>query len=318
MGGAFAVTGVLGAHMLCNGGQGRHKGMVILVFLADLRIPGKAGGHDDEGIIRGGVQIHAHLVVGAGHHGLEGLFQQDGGHRRVGGVEGQHGGHVGGDHAAALADGTHGAHLAAQLELDGIFFFVGVGGHDGGSGIGAALLGGSQLGGGGRDAPGKRVDDHGLADDTGGSGQNVLGVDVQRLAHQLTAFLGQRHAVGGAGVGVAAVHHDGLCIAVGQMGAVHLDGCAADLIGGVHTGSGTAHIGLDECQIVFFGMICTDAAMHASRCKTLGRADAARNFFILHKDSPFPQTLPQSRHSPCQLPHGGSLCVTISCKSLPL
>jgi len=68
------------------------------------------------------------------------------------------------------------------------------------------------------------------------------------------------------------------------MGAVHLDGCAAHLIGGVHTGGGTAHIGLDECQIVFFGMICTDAAMHASRCKPLGRADAARNFFILHKD----------------------------------
>ena len=128
-----------------------------------------------------------------------------------------------------------------------------------------------------------------FADDTGGSGQNVHGVDVQRLAHQLTAFLGQRHAVGGAGVGVAAVDHDGLCIAVLQVGTVHLDGCAADLVGGVHTGGGAAHVRLDECQIVFFGMICTDAAMHASRCKALGRADAARNFLILHNDLPFPQ-----------------------------
>ena len=159
---------------------------------------------------------------------------------------------LGGDHAAALANGTHGADLAAQLELDGVFLFVGVGGHDGGGGIGAALLVRSQLCGGGRDAPGKGVDDHGLTDDTGGSGQNVLRVDAQLLAHQLTAFFGQSHAVGGAGVGVAAVHDDRLCVAVLQVGAVHLDGCAADLVGGVHTGGGTAHVRLDECQIVFF------------------------------------------------------------------
>ena len=41
-----------------------------------------------------------------------------------------------------------------------------------------------ELGGGGRDAPGKRVDDHGLADDTGGSGQNVHGVDVDVYKRQ--------------------------------------------------------------------------------------------------------------------------------------
>ena len=132
------------------------------------------------------------------------------------------------------------------------YSFLGVGGHDGGGSIGAALLVRSQLCGGGRDAPGKGVDDHGLTDDTGGSGQNVLRVDAQLLAHQLTAFFGQSHAVGGAGVGVAAVHDDRLCVAVLQVGAVHLDGCAADLVGGVHTGGGAAHVRFDECQIVFF------------------------------------------------------------------
>ena len=81
-----------------------------------------------------------------------------------------------------------------RLELDGVFLFVGVGGHDGGGGIGAALLVRSQLCGGGRDAPGKGVDDHGLTDDTGGGGQNVLRVDAQLLAHQLAAFFGQSHA----------------------------------------------------------------------------------------------------------------------------
>ena len=103
-----------------------------------------------------------------------------------------------------------------------------------------------------------------------------------------------------------------------QMGTVYLDGCAADLVGGVDAGGGAADVGLDERQIVLFTVICPDAAMDTGCCKTLGRADAARNFFILHNTFPFPQTLPQSRHSPCQLPHGGSLCVTISCKSLPL
>jgi len=78
--------------------------------------------------------------------------------------------------------------------LDGVFLFVGVGGHDGGGGIGAALLVRSQLCGGGRDAPGKGVDDHGLTDDAGGGGQNVLCINVQCLAYQCTALLCQRHA----------------------------------------------------------------------------------------------------------------------------
>ena len=159
---------------------------------------------------------------------------------------------LGGDHAAALANGTHGAGLAAQLKLDGVLLFVGIGGHNGRGRIGAALRSGHQLRGGGRDSPGKGVNNHGLANDTSGGGQHILGGDVQCLAHQRTALLGQSHAVGGAGVGVAAVHKDGLCIAVLQVGAIHLDGRAADLIGGVDTGGGTAHLRLDECQIVFF------------------------------------------------------------------
>lgn len=121
VGGTLAVTGVLGTHVLGNGGERGNKGFVVRVLLADLRVACKAGSHDQKGIVGGGVQIHAHLVVGAGHHGLEGLFQQDGRDRRIGGVEGQHGSHVGGDHAAALANGTHRAGLAAQLELDGVF-----------------------------------------------------------------------------------------------------------------------------------------------------------------------------------------------------
>ena len=158
-----------------------------------------------------------------------------------------------------------------------ILLFVGIGGHNSRGRIGAALRSGRQLCGSGGDSPGKGVNDHRLADHAGRRGQDILCVDVQRLAHQLTALLGQRHAVGGAGVSVAAVDHDGLCIAVGQVSAIHLDGCAADLVGGVDTGCGAADVGLDECQIVFFTVIRPDAAMDTGRCKTLGRADAALN-----------------------------------------
>ena len=52
------------------------------------------------------------------------------------------------------------------------------------------------------------------------------------------------------------------------------------------TGCGAADVGLDECQIVFFTVIRPDAAMDTGRCKTLGRADAALNFFILHLKIP--------------------------------
>ena len=286
VGRTLAVTGVLSAHMLGDGGQCGHKGVVVGVLLGDLRVAREAGGHDDQGIVGGSVQIDAHLVVGPGDDGLEGLFQQGGGDGGVGGVECQHGGHVGGDHAAALADSAHRAGLAAQLKLDGIFLLVSIGGHDGRRRVGAALCVSRQLGGGSRDATGKRVDDHRLADNAGRRGQDILCIDVQRLAHQLTAFLRQCHAVGGAGVGIAAVDHDGLCIAVRQVGTVYLDGCAADLIGGVNTGGGAADVGLDERQIVLFTVICPDAAMDPGCCKTLGRADAARNFFILHLKIP--------------------------------
>ena len=171
---------------------------------------------------------------------------------------------------------------------------MGVGGHDGGGSVRAALRGGSQLFRRRRDAPGKGVDDHGLTDDAGRGGQNILFVNVQRLAHQSAALLCQRHAVGGAGVGVAAVDHNGLCVAIGQMGAVHLDGRTADLVGGVHARSRAAHLGLDERQIIFFAVICPDAAMDTGGGKALGRADAARNFLILHFTSPIVQHTPSS------------------------
>lgn len=78
VGRALAVTGVLSTHMLGDGGQCGHKGVVVGVLLGDLRVAREAGGHDDQGIVGGSVQIDAHLVIGPGDDGLEGLFQQGG------------------------------------------------------------------------------------------------------------------------------------------------------------------------------------------------------------------------------------------------
>src|SRR5699024_198907 len=134
----------------------------------------------------------AHLVVGAGHHLPQRLLQHGRADGGVGGVEGQHGGHVGGDHPAALADGADGAGHAPQFKPDGVLLFVGVGGHNGGGGVGAAGGGVGQFGGCRRDAGRKGRDGHGLADDAGGGGQNVLGRDAEGRAGKAAAFLDRK------------------------------------------------------------------------------------------------------------------------------
>jgi len=50
VGGTLAVTGVLGTHVLGNGSESRHRGFVVRVLLADLRVASKAGSHEDQGI----------------------------------------------------------------------------------------------------------------------------------------------------------------------------------------------------------------------------------------------------------------------------
>ena len=301
VGGAFAVTGVERAHVPRHRVQRGQKRLVVGAFLGDRVVAGKAGGQQQQRVIGGGVQIHAHLVVGGGHHGAQRLLQQrraDGG---VGGVERQHGGHVGGDHAAALADGAHAAGFAAEGELDGVFFFVGVGGHDGLGRLIAAVGGGLQLGGCLGDAPLEGVNDHRLADDAGGGGQYIRRVDAQRLGRQLAALGRQRHAVGGAGVGIAAVHHDGLRVAVLEMRPVHLDGRTVHLVGGEHARGGAAHIGLDDGKVQLAGVV-PDARVDARRRKSLGRTHAAGNYLKLtHFPFPFSTLtapVPRTRQGP--------------------
>ena len=113
-----------------------------------------------------------------------------------------------------MEPGADAHRLAAHRELQRKLLGVGVGGHDGGGGVMAACLIGSQLGGSLGDAPGKRLDAHLLPDDAGGGGQHILGADAECLGHKAAGIPRKLQAVRRAGVGVAAVHNDGLRVAV--------------------------------------------------------------------------------------------------------
>ena len=220
---------------------------------------------------------------------MDGLIQHFGADGGIGGVEGEQGGQVGGDHAAALADGAQGAGLAAQRELQGVLLGVGVRGHDGLGGGGAARLAPGQLGRRLGNALGEGINGHGLADDAGGGGQDVLFLQAQRPRRQATALVGQVNAVGRAGVGIAAVYQNGLGMAVRQVGLIHRDGRALHLVAGVHTGGRAAHIRHDEGQVLLIG-VGPEAAVYARGLKTLCGADAAGHFLEFHCCiSPFPR-----------------------------
>ena len=64
--------------------------------------------------------------------------------------------------------------------------------------------------------------------------------------------------------------------AVLQVFAVHRDGCAVDLVGGIAARARAADVRLDQRQVEL-GMVMTDAAMHTRRGKALRRTDAAGN-----------------------------------------
>ena len=165
---------------------------------------------------------------------------------------------------------------AVYLKRQRVLLGVGVGGHNGGGGGVAAGGIGAELGGGFGDALGERLQTHRLTDDPCGGRQNVVFVNAQRVGDQLAGVLRQFQTAGCAGVGVAAVDQNGAGVAVLQVGAVHLDGCAVDLVGGVAARPGAADIGDDQRQIALC-VVMPDAAMHPGGRKPLGRTDAARD-----------------------------------------
>ena len=213
LGRALAVPGQLTAELLGGLGQRGNEGIIIGRTVNDF-CTRQAGRQQQHRVVGGGIAVHRDLVEGRGHNGGERLLQRGRRDLGIGRHKEEHRGHVRVDHAGTLGDGADAHRLAVHRELQRKLLGVSVGGHDGVGGIMAACLIGGQLGGSLGDAPGKRLDAHLLPDDAGGGGQHILGADAECLGHKAAGIPRKLQAVRRAGVGVAAVHNDGLRVAV--------------------------------------------------------------------------------------------------------
>ena len=127
-----------------------------------------------------------------------------------------------------------------------------------------------------------------LADHARGRDDDVLRRDVQRGCCERAHLLRDGDAVGVAGVGVAAVADDSLCLAVGKMLLRHDERRALDQIRGVDCGRAGRNAGIDQRQIPL-RFILPDAAVDARGRKALRGAHAAFDrfhlFFLPHYSS---------------------------------
>ena len=141
LGRAFTVGGKLLGNRLERRCEHLQKGVVIVVLFGDFRVACVAGGENGEGVVGGGVAVHAHHVVAHVSRREQGFVQHVGGNRRVGRDKGERSAHVDVNHAAALGDAADGHGLAADDGLHRPFLFDGVGGHNRLRRVGAAVLG---------------------------------------------------------------------------------------------------------------------------------------------------------------------------------
>ena len=197
----------------------------------------------------------------------------------VGGDGAEHGAHVGVDHAGAFGDGTNGDGLAADLGGHGDLLDLQVGGQDGVGRVVGCLLGVSQSRhqGGDPGLDGSDVQLH--ADDAGGADGEVLGSQARGGGRSGGHALGIFHALGGAGVGVAAVQDDALGLVIGQMLLGQDHGVGLDHVAGVRPGGGAGHVRQDHGQVLLVGdgggEVIFHAAVDACGLKTFGGGHAA-------------------------------------------
>ena len=211
---------------------------------------------------------------------MEGIAEHLMGDGAVGGDKGQHGAHVGVDHAGALGDGAQADLLTPDGQGDGDLLLHRVGGHDGvGGGIGAV----GRQGGGGLGQPGLDGGDvDGLADDAGTGHGLPAGGGGGGSAHGLGVLM----ALGAAGVGVAAVGHHAPGHAAFQVVHGHIQGGGLHPVHGIGGGGGALLLRQDQGQVVLVRAAARlHAAVDAGGGKSLGGTHAAGNL-IQHSDLP--------------------------------
>src|SRR5690606_22348886 len=225
----------------------------------------------DEGVVGGRVAVDRDAVEGAVGDAARHVGQQVGRNGGVGGQKAQHGGHVGPDHAGALADARDGYGRIAQLQAAGRHLGQGVGGHDavgGGQPVGGveAFYGFGQ----GRYQP---VDRQGFKNDAGGKGQHLLGVEPQQRGRRLAGLQAcLQAALAGSGVGVAGIDHQSAdLLAAGQVAFAYLHGGGPETVAGEDSGHGAAFGKAKDGQVFMVGL--ADAGFGDADVDTLDGVD---------------------------------------------
>ena len=258
LGGSFAIAHDGLGQLL----RGVHQcGLELLaagaVPVADGRVARLVRGQHDEGIVGRGVAVDADAVERAIGQFARQLGQQgrvDGG---VGSQVAQHGGHVGADHARALAHAgdvhCHAIDLHALAEGLG----HGVGGHDAfGCACPVRWLG---IGQGCGQARNQAIHGQGFQNHTRGKRQHLLRRQPQVLGQGLAGGAGALQAIGAcASVGIAGVDDQSANLRTGlQVLTAHLHGCGAKAVLREHASHAGAFIEQKHRQVFAVGFANT-------------------------------------------------------------
>ncbi len=193
-----------------------------------------ARGEQQRGVVGRGRAVDVERVEGRVGRRLQRLLQDRTGHVGIGGEEGEHGRHVGGDHPAALGHPAEREGRAADDDFLGLV----IGRQDAAGRVMPAL--GRELPRQVRDVAQDRLHRQRRADDPGRADHDVTVGDLQRFAgrrgHQLRVLVA---GLAGPGIGVARVddHRRGLAAVGGERGAIELDRGSDELVLGEHPGA---------------------------------------------------------------------------------
>ena len=188
------------------GGQG--GGQRLERFLVGRGHAGCAVGKAIQRVVRGGVAVHGHAVEGQ-LHGVAQHFLPDGGfHLRVTQHDGQHGRHVGADHASALGHAHKLHHTAGKGDFAVRNLVESIRGHDRPGKILRGRL--AEVGGEGGGGLLPKIHLELRADNARGRGQDIRRLKAEGASHQLLGRAAVSHTfITGAGVGLAGIDHDG-------------------------------------------------------------------------------------------------------------
>ena len=218
---------------------------------------GLVGGNDHEGVIRRGVAVDGDAVEGAISQFTRQLLHDGGRHASVRGEEAQHGGHVGADHARALADARDGHRGTTDLHLRRECLGQCVGGHDALGGT--RPVAGLRVGDGGGQSRFDAVVGQRLHDHAGRERQDLLGRHAQLAGERNAGGARTRQAVcPRARVGVAGVDDHGADgLAAGQMLAADLHRRCAKAVLREHARHAGALVQQEHGEVLAVGLADT-------------------------------------------------------------